>query len=447
MRRAVTWIRAFLSCGVVALATPGLAQPNAKPWDPLEGLDANGRIERPELPPDLPNPERWRYIPEGRIKPGNIFQRLLVTSFPIPLVFIESDVGFGGGVALTDIDFRQQRRREFAGIFLTVTSKGQQSYQMAWRRWLHHMDLPQGGVLQEERSFVRARGGYSKTLTRRFYGIGPDTQEDDETSYTDERTAFSLGLVRAVPRPGDDWIASAGASFELHHLSSGEVSGVPSTGESFPLIFGLAQDANLGWLDVGLRYDTRDSQRNPYRGWAVGGEAEGAVLQRGGDVGGRFTLSGTKIFPLPGLFHDGGDPEEENPPTDVLALSLWTQATAGKLPFFSLPTLGGSTRLRGYVAGRWRDRAAWHAAAEYRFWFVERGFRLTRQIHLERLGAALFYEIGSVASDWPRLFDARVHQSYGVSLRLSLERAAPFRVDFGFSDEDFVVTARFGLSF
>jgi hypothetical protein len=40
----VTWIRAFLSCGVVALATPGLAQPNAKPWDPLEGLDANGRI-------------------------------------------------------------------------------------------------------------------------------------------------------------------------------------------------------------------------------------------------------------------------------------------------------------------------------------------------------------------------------------------------------------------
>ena len=106
---------------------------------------------------------------------------LLVTSFPIPLVFIESDVGFGGGVALTDIDFRQQRRREFAGIFLTVTSKGQQSYQMAWRRWLHHMDLPQGGVLQEERSFVRARGGYSKTLTRRFFGIGPDTREEDES--------------------------------------------------------------------------------------------------------------------------------------------------------------------------------------------------------------------------------------------------------------------------
>jgi hypothetical protein len=447
LRRAVTWLGALLTSGVVALAMPALAQRNGQPWDPLEGMDANGRIERPELPPDLPNPERWRYIPEGRIKPGNIFQRLLVTSFPVPLVFIESDVGFGGGVALTDIDFRQQRRREFAGIFLTATSKGQQSYRMAWRRWLHHMDLPQGGVLQEERSFVRARGGYSKTLTRRFFGIGPDTREDDESSYTDELTAFGLGLERAVPRPGDDWIASAGARFELHNLSSGEVSGVPSTGEAFPLAFADAEDANLGWVEVGLRYDTRDSQRNPYRGWAIGGEAEGAVVQRGGDAGGRFALSGTKVFRLPGLFHDGGDPEEENPPTDVLALALWTQATAGELPFFSLPTLGGSDRLRGYIAGRWRDRAAWHAAAEYRFWFLERGFRLTRQIHLERLGAALFYEIGSVANDWPRLFEARVHQSYGVSLRLSLERAAPFRIDFGFSDEGLNINARFGLSF
>jgi len=56
-------------------------------------------------------------------------------------------------------------------------------------------------------------------------------------------------------------------------------------------------------------------------------------------------------------------------------------------------------------------------------------------------------EYTTVANDWPQLFEAPVHQSYGVSLRLSLERAAPFRVDFGFSDEDFVVTARFGLSF
>jgi hypothetical protein len=34
-----------------------------------------------------------------------------------------------------------------------------------------------------------------------------------------------------------------------------------------------------------------------------------------------------------------------------------------------------------------------------------------------------------------------------VGLRLTLERQAPFRVDVGFSDEETVITARFGLPF
>ncbi|MFP8876368.1 MAG: hypothetical protein VCB99_05545, partial [Myxococcota bacterium] len=158
-------------------------------YDPLAGMDADGRIPRPEMPADLPNPERWRYIPEGRIKPGNVLQRLLVTSFVVPLIFVESDVGAGGGIALTDIDFRQQRRREFAGIFLSYTSKGQQSYRVSWRRWLNHREHPDGGVLQEERSFLRAGGGYSKSLTRRFFGLGPHSQESGETSFSDELSA------------------------------------------------------------------------------------------------------------------------------------------------------------------------------------------------------------------------------------------------------------------
>ena len=416
-------------------------------YDPFAGMDPDGRIGRPPLPPDLPNPERWRYIPEGRIKPGNVFERLLVTSFAIPLVFIESDVGFGGGVALTDIDFREQRRREFAGIFLSYTTKGHQSYSLSWRRWLHHREHPDGGVLQEERSFIRARGGYSKALTRRFFGLGPGTSEDDETSYTDEAAEFALGIDRAWPRPGDDWIVSAGVRGEFHRLSGGEVSGEPDTEQIFPALFDDAQGARLGWLDVGLAWDTRDSQRNPYRGVRVEGRAEGAIVQRSGDAGGRFTIASSYVHPVPGLFHRGGDGAEENPPTDTLAFGLHTQTVAGDLPFFALPSLGGSELHRGYIAGRFRDRAAWLGALEHRFWILPRGFGLTRTIRVERAGAALFYEIGAVAGEWHRIFDTRVRHSYGVSLRISLERAAPFRLDFGFSQDGFNLNAGFGLSF
>ena len=427
-----------------------LAQSNGQPYDPLEGMDANGRIERPELPPDLPNPDRWRYIPEGRIKPGNVFQRLLVTSFPIPLVFIESDVGFGGGVALTDIDFRQQRRREFAGIFLTATTKGQQSYQMAWRRWT----APHGPARRaacSRRSGASYAPGAATARPSRAASSGSARTRRRTTRRATRTRGRRLRWVWSAPcpAPATTWIASGGASFELHNLSSGEVSDVPSTGESFPLIFAQAEDANLGWLDAGLalRHARQPAQCVPRLGGWRKGRRRGAPARRR-RTGGRFTLSGTKIFPLPGLFHDGGDPDEENPPTDVLALDR----SGPRQPPESCPSSpcrpwAAPTACAATSAGAGADRAAWYAAAEYRFWFLERGFRLTRQVHLERLGAALFYEIGSVANDWPRLFDARVHQSYGVSLRLSLERAAPFRVDFGFSDEGLVVTARFGLSF
>src|SRR5581483_2684683 len=95
-------------------------------------------------------------------------------------------------IALTDIDFREQRRQEFLGAFFTYTTEGQQRYRAIWRHWLHHRNLPGGGVILEERSFLDGFGGYQKTLTRRFFGIGPDTRPSAESSYTDE--AIDVGI-------------------------------------------------------------------------------------------------------------------------------------------------------------------------------------------------------------------------------------------------------------
>jgi hypothetical protein len=84
---------------------------------------------------------------------------------------------------------------------------------------------------------------------------------------------------------------------------------------------------------------------------------------------------------------------------------------------------------------------------EYRFWVIPRGFTVWRHIRIERLGAAVFYEVGGVAEDGFALFHERVRQSYGISARATVERAALFRADFGFSEEGFNFSAGFGLSF
>ena len=458
-RRAATWTLALAATlvgagGVLAQTPPDAASvaPERGPvetFDPLDGVDPSGRIPRVELPVDLPNPGRWRYIPEGRLKPGNPFERFLVSSFVAPFVFRDSDVGTGGGLSFTDIDFREQRRQEFAGVFLSYTTKGQQSYSALWQRWLHHRELPEGGVLQEERSRVRAYGGYSKSLTRRFFGFGADSDEDDESSYTDEVVELALSLEHALPEPGSDWVVSLGASGELHRLGGGEVSGEPDTKQAFPRAFDAARDSDLAWAEAGLRWDTRDSQILPYTGWMVAAFGKSALLQTHGDVGLLYGLEVQRLIPLPGLLHAGGDADEEHPPTDSLALHVSGTGSAGNLPFFALPSLGGAYTHRGFIAGRFRDEASWYGVAEYRFWVLPRGFRIpfSRTLRVERVGLAPFYEIGSVAGDVPRLFESRVRHSYGIGVRATLERLAPFRVDVGFSEEGAEVTARFGLSF
>jgi hypothetical protein len=92
---------------------------------------------------------------------------------------------------------------------------------------------------------------------------------------------------------------------------------------------------------------------------------------------------------------------------------------------------------------------SWLAGGEYRFWFLPRGFPVpfTDAIYVERVGAALFYEVGAVARNESEIFESRVRQSGGIGLRISLERAAPFRVDLGFSEEGLNISARFGLPF
>jgi hypothetical protein len=433
----------------VVLAGASAAQQRPQGFDPWQGIERDGQIPKVDKPGDIPNPERWRYIPEGRLKPGNVFSRFLVSSFVAPFLFNDTDVGFGGGIAITDLDFRQQRRREFAGLFLSYTVEGQQAYTAVWRRWLHHRENPTGGVFQEDRSFVWAAAGYEKALTRRFFGFGDHSDEDDESSYSDQTAFGRLGVERAVPQPGDDLVLGVGLRGEWHDLGGGRVGGKPDTRDAFPGAFDDAEHASLGWLELEARFDTRDGQYLPYRGFHVGARIDAALLQTGWDTAAIFTLEGSKILPLPPLFHDGGSADEENPPTDTLALHLQTQASVGDLPFFAVPSLGGGRTLRGFIAGRFRDGALWHASAEYRFWVLPRGIPIpfTESLRIERVGFALFGDVGSVQDPWWKLFQAQVRGSLGAGLRITLERGAPFRVDVGVSREGAEVTAGFGLSF
>jgi len=418
------------------------------PYDPYRGMDYSGRIPKPEFPSDLKNPERWRYTPPARIKPGSMLDRFWVSSFVSPIIFREEDIGFGGGVAVTDIDFRGQNFQEFANVILTYSEEGQQTYRINWSKWLNHRSMPNGGIIREERGRVYARGGYSKTLTRRFFGFGSRSLEGNETSYTEELSDLGAGIRLPLPDPSGNWLWRGDVRLEHHGLSAGRVSTVLSTDEFTPFIpaFRDGDGVDQLWLSNQFAWDTRDSQIQPYRGKRLGVSAQTAY-QSGGEWGSILGIDGQHVFALPPLFHRGAVGNEENPPTDVLALGFFVQDTVGDLPFYSLPTLGGSQTLRGYIQNRFTDRAAAHFSVEYRVNLIERGVAFTDTVRIERIGLGFFYDCGTVASDFDKLDDGRYLDSYGVGLRVAFAREAIFRVDVGWGDEGSNFTIAFGNSF
>lgn len=417
-----------------------------------DGADA-ARIPLGERPGWVDRPERWRYLPESRLLGGDPFGRFFVSSFMFPILTFEEATGAGLGAGAVDIEPFGNRRRYALGAFALRTTGGLESYRGFWQLYLAHHELPQGGVIYEERTAVSVDGGYQRNPVRRYYGPGGRGQPGDETSYTDETGELRLAWRGGVPRADGDVAAGASARMLHRNLAPGKQPGRPSTAEVHPGAAAAADGTDALWLGGSLRYDVRDSEANPYRGFTAALEVDAAPAASRGGEGGIATLSAVGAIGLPGAFHDGGAAEalargpEENPPTDVLALGGFVRAAWGDLPFPDLPALGGSRTLRGYIADRFTGEACWHATAEWRLWVLPRGVRFGRQAGLERIGLAPFADAGAVAEDPAGLRRAKVRRSLGVGLRAMLQRDVIFRLDVARSPEQLGVNFDFGYTF
>ncbi len=421
--------------------------PQKKKHPANEGIDEDGSVARGQMPQGLNNPHRWRYVPEGRLMEGSPFERLWISTFLIPIFFYDEALGSGFGFNYTDLNFNGSRRKQMINIGATYSSEGQQRIAAFWRRRPEHREVKGGGIVFEENSSQAVGAGYTKTPTRRFFGLGPNTPETAATSYTDERTAASFMMSSPIPNPGDSIIYDAGLTVERRDLGMGKVSHLPSTDVAFPVLFAAGDSYDMLWVKGAIRYDILDSPSNPYQGFAIAGEVDLAPAQTDSNFGAIFGMRGEWAHQVPSPFHDGGKPGEENPPTDTIAIGGFIRSSSGDLPFWALPSLGGGKTQRGYIANRFTDRAAWNLALEYRFWPISRGAQLSETFRIERMGMALFYEVGSVARRVERFGSATARHSYGVSLRLTLDRTSLFRIDFGASREGLLATIAFGLPF
>jgi outer membrane protein assembly factor BamA len=105
----------------------------------------------------------------------------------------------------------------------------------------------------------------------------------------------------------------------------------------------------------------------------------------------------------------------------VLALQVFGSFNSGEVPLRSLAFLGGSSTMRGYYAGRFRDKNAGVIQAEYRIPL------------LWRLGAVGFADFGNVGPELKDINFQHFKYSYGGGLRVALNQKEKLnlRLDYG----------------
>ncbi|WP_017221622.1 BamA/TamA family outer membrane protein [Moritella dasanensis] len=169
-------------------------------------------------------------------------------------------------------------------------------------------------------------------------------------------------------------------------------------------------------LGVTVNYDTRDVTVNAWEGQYLNFEYinYGSVIGSDNDY--------QKVLLDYRYYHSFN-------PGRVVAVYNAMQWSKGDVPFYDMPTLGGSFSLRGLYAGRFRDNNAIEHTVEYRHTFQRNNGDLSAH------GMTVWGGIGSIAGDDSNLYDNLLY-SYGVGYRYELQPRMNVRIDFGFSADD-----------
>ncbi len=237
-----------------------------------------------------------------------------------------------------------------------------------------------------------------------FWGIGPDAYGEPET--------FSFHGIRsdttttwAVARP---WSVAFEHRFRWYETDAVEDQGRLDSGE----IEGDSGDIAHG-IGVSGILDRRDRRTMTRRGTYLRATTIGFARPIGSERQfARFELDARGFL---NVWR-----------SHVVAGQLVFVGNTGTPGFQSLAKLGGSELLRGIYEGRWRDRLAWVAQAEYRAHLVW------------RIGAVAFGGIGDVAHDFAGFGPEPVKWSAGGGLRvvLSEDEGIAARIDVGYTPRE-----------
>jgi hypothetical protein len=265
-------------------------------------------------------------------------------------------------------------------------------------------------TLANDHLIVGAQAMWQDATQVNYYGIGPDSLEENQSQYRLQSTDF-VGYVTATP---NYWLSITGELGWLMRPNVQSAGGsfapnVPTTVQLFPNdpAVGLSTQPNFAHGEAAIAADTRDHRGYPTSGGLYRAASTFYSDQSSGTFSFReYEAEALQLFPL-------ADKRV------VLAFRGWalhSQVPTGhQIPFYLMPAIGGSNTLRDYPDYRFHDNNILVVNAESRFAVYQ---------HVD---AALFVDAGNVAATFSELNLDKTN--YGAGLRLHTDTTTIARLD------------------
>ncbi len=274
--------------------------------------------------------------------------------------------------------------------------------------------------------------GYSAIFDRngspRFYGIGNDSLESNETNFTNSQ---ELAQVNVGLNFSHEWQLLYSGRLQVVDVLPGQIEGVTSIQTKFAGLDGLGSN-KLQRNRLSLIYDTRDDVTIP---------GNGIQLIAYGGMAAEDGLFNDSLYTETGFDGRAYWPLLQDT-TFALHSSIRYLPYAHDVPFWALSSIGGgesevggAQALRGFGAGRFYARDSFATTAELRrnvLAFNAGGSDVDVEV-------SPFIDVGRVYSHSATLPFADLHKVYGVGFRAIAKPFVVAHVDVGHGSEGLAV--------
>jgi hypothetical protein len=330
---------------------------------------------------------------------------------PFPIIFYQPETGTGFGASLLylfQLSGTTPAEEDSRYLQSSLSATGIYTTKKQIITSLRTELFPGGG-----RYRILADAGFVRFPTK-FWGIGNDTPDALEEDYTPGLVAFSGEFQKEF---ASGWYAGGFGRVAYRDLVEVEPGGLLDSGR----VPG-DEDGTVVGLGLLMSRDTRSSNVYPHSG----SYHQFRATLYDGFFGSRYEFSSYSLDLRKFLGLSA---------SSVLALRGLGIASGGTPPFDLMPQLGGDALLRGYFAGRFRDRDLLAFQAEYRspFWW--------------KFGAAVFASAGQVAGELGGFKLNQFHPGAGFGLRFQLSREEELNIRMDFAWGFDVESSGFYLGF